>query len=236
MFFAALGLIELIFFGVFFLMLIVGAESDRRGSPEIKWYVFLIGLIAMVAWFWNDWTFQSVWDTVKSLEFWKPVAAYLGAGLVYSLLEFFLVVRKSARFFAEKWQKHLGDRQSVRDGSTSNVFKVSDLYTKVRDGSANDVTVDIVKNLSESFARKYQDDDYIINLKIDKTTNIDVQPFVNRKALANHVSAWTFFWPAYALSLILGDLLTEVFRMISDFIANISTRLVKITFANVFKF
>jgi hypothetical protein len=34
---------------------------------------------------------------------------------------------------------------------------------------------------------------------------------------------------------VLGDLLTEVFNFIADVVANFSTRLVKITFTDVFK-
>lgn len=238
MFLAAFGVIELVFFGVFFLLMILGAEFDRRGNPSVKWYVFLVGLIGAAFWFWSDFSFLGIWESMKTLEFWKPIGAYLGAGLLYSLLEFFLTVRKSARFFEGKWKEHLEQNQRIRNGGSTpdEVRKVADLYTEVRRDGASSLVQGTVQQLTDSFVSRYRSDDYIVNLVVDKGTLIDVQPRVNRSALANFVSAWTFFWPAYALSLILGDLLTEVFRVISDFIANISTRFVKITFANVFKF
>jgi len=76
--------------------------------------------------------------------------------------------------------------------------------------------------------------DPVINVDIDFTT-YEVSPSVNKKALAESVGVWSLMWPAYALSMVFGDLLTEVFNAVAEFFVKISGRFVKLTFADVFK-
>ncbi len=72
-------------------------------------------------------------------------------------------------------------------------------------------------------------------VKVVGNTNNLPEPKIDKEELTAHVGAWTFWWPAYAVSLILGDLLTEVFRVISDFLITISGRFVNMAFKGVFK-
>ena len=51
-----------------------------------------------------------------------------------------------------------------------------------------------------------------------------VQPVVNRGRLSSYIGGWTFLWPVYAVSLLLGD-----------FFGKIGGRFVCSTFADTFK-
>lgn len=263
MLFLGLGLLELIFFGVFFLLLIVGTAFDRQGKEEPKWYIFGVGLIAIVAWFWKDWTFGSVWEFVSTLKFWAPVGAYLLAGLVYSLLEFFLDVRRSARFYADAWKTMLNQSEWVNvydvvqdandpsgevlvqrkvmgpDGRQKNETRArlySEVYSEVKEKGAKSRLFNDALKYSKTFTDSYRFKDRIVEIQLNADDKITVEPRVNKIQLAEHIGAWTFLWPAYAISLIIGDLLTEVFNILADILANISGRLVRLSFSNVFKF
>ena len=220
----ALGWIELTFFAVLFLLLVLGTAYDRNGLESPKWYIFGAGFVIVAGYFWKDWTFGSVWDGLTSWMFWKPVVIYLGVGLVYSLVEFLLDIRRSVRFYAAKWKTHLASRDTA------------ELYREVGEKGALSAKFNEVLEMSKSFINNYTFRNRIIQIVLDKNTRVTPVPHVNRVELAEHIGAWTFFWPFYLISLIIGDLLTEVFRTIADFLAHISGRLVRLSFANVFKF
>lgn len=59
---------------------------------------------------------------------------------------------------------------------------------------------------------------------------------INRPALAEWVGAWTFFWPAYAVSLVLDDLLLKIARIVADLMADLGGRFLRYSFSDVFKF
>lgn len=220
----ALGWVEWTFLSVFFLLLIVGTSFDRAGQESPKWYIFGVGFVLVAGYFWKDWTFGSVWSGFTSWVFWKPIVVYLGIGLVYSLIEFLLDIRRSVRFYAAEWKKHLASRDAA------------ELYREVGEKGALSAKFNDVLEMSKRFINNYNFRNRIIQIVLDKNTKVTPVPHVNRVELAEHIGAWTFFWPFYLVSLIIGDLLTEVFRTIADFLAHVSGRFVKMSFANVFKF
>ena len=278
MLFLGLGLLELLFVSVFLILLIVGVTFDRRGKEDVKWWVFGIGLLALGLWQWNHWTFIGdahvaavmngtkvisearerivLWDAIRSWEFWSPVFMYLLAGLMYSLLEFVLDVRRSARFYADEWEKHLSSFDYVpvldangnmipdNDGTGTRIggdrvktrkHPNSEVYDEVKEKGATSKLFDKASTLTREFVGRYSFRNRIIELKVG-TDKISVEPHINKVELAEHISAWTFLWPAYMISLILGDLLVEIFNMISNVLVKISGQFVKLSFANVFKF
>ena len=274
MFFAALGIIELIFLGVFFLLLVLGTAFDRHGKEDPKWWIFGIGFIAVAIWFWPEFTFFGdavvkgtdgkpdttrvvLWEAVTAWSFWKPVGAYLAAGLVYSILEFVLDIRRSARFYSDEWKRYLTNTRQVPvlddDGKPmSQVVKgqfgneakeavtrqksYGEYYANVREKGAESADFNKALEYSKHFISQYCFKNRIIELQLNETDKVTVEPRVNRIELAEHIGAWTFLWPAYLVSLIIGDLLTEVFNAIAEFFATISGRFVRFSFSNVFKF
>jgi len=196
----ALGAVEIAFFALVFIALCFATTFDRDYNFDApKWWIFLVGIVATVVWFWKDWTFHGAFDVVTSWDFWKPAVVYIILGLLYSLVEFFFAVRRSARKYAEAWADF------SKNGKTN----------------ANDF-------ISNNFVR-YRT---LIGLEVvdDKPS-----PKVNKEELAACLGAWSLFWPAYALSLILGDLFIEIFRWLANFLATISGRFVRMAFKDVFK-
>ena len=248
----ALNWIAITFLAFFFLLLVLGTVADRNDSAAPKWYIFGAGFVLVVGYFWKDWTFVSVWDGLMSWTFWKPVVVYFGIGLVYSLIEFLLNIRRSVRFYTDAWKKHLSSEKMFlafeEDGSliTTTVNgrleqvtrrgTIAEVYSEVAQKGALSGEFNDVLRLSKDFIQQHSFNAGIIEIVLDKKTKVTPVPQVNRSKLAEHIGAWTFFWPFYLVSLIVGDLLIEVFRSIANFISRISGRLVRISFANVFKF
>lgn len=246
----ALGLFEIIFFAVFFVLLAVGVTFDRRGQEEPKWYIFGIGLVIIVAWFWKDWTFAAAWDTVRSWSFWEPVVAYMLAGLVYSIIEFVLDVRRSARRYKELWDRSLSARLEVKQlddkGEARMVENAGGRRTwVVENTTAREVLANqhipsnaaAAKEFVESFVTSNTGDSRKSHGFVRIVANgMTPEPKIDKAQLAEHIGAWTFFWPAYAVSLVLGDLLTEIFTWLTDALVKLSGRFVRMSFSDVFKF
>lgn len=265
--FAALGLIELIIFGVFFILLIIATAFDRRQAEEPKWYLLGLGFIGLAVYFWPDFKLMGtsetgqviLLDVVSQWSFWQPAAYYLGFGLLYSALEFGLSIRKAAYRMSEQWEQFKKGTKAVPkfDEAGVAVFKkdeqdrqvpATELITyadfiknaKSQGGAyrhfqlAVDLVKEFVKNRSNLNRRDLVQETRIVGIEVTED-KLGVEPKVNRFELAEHVGAWTFLWPAYLFSLIIGDLLTEVFRAVADFLASISGRVVKMAFKDVFK-
>ena len=254
-----LGLFELVFFSVFILLLIIGISFDRRGTEEPKWYIFGIGFIILAAWNWSDWTFFGaatvpavmegtkvvseahtrvvLWDTIRSWTFWEPTFAYLAAGLVYSIVEFVLSIRRSARYYKKAWEDRLSGSwfrgYKDIDGGGRIEEKITLREALSRAAAGDEAMAANTKDSVESFIRNTRPADKIVGLEVGPDGA--PSPKVDKVELAEHIGAWTFFWPFYALSLILGDLLTEIFNIVSSFFVHLSGRFVRLTFRDVFK-
>ena len=269
-----LGLLELAAIVVFFILLAVGTAFDRRGQDAPKWYVVGIFFVVAAVYFWPEYTFFGpahvdavmdgakvitaakdrvvLWPLVSQWSFWTPLFLFLGAGLVYSVIEFVLEVRRMARDYADRWARALdrkievyllddkGERTQVVgvDGKSSRagwatktvparaVF--SDLTDKSNAKAAEEFVDAFISNNSQ------RNGSFIGIVK--NAEGFAPEPKINKLSLSASLGAWTFLWPAYAVSLILGDLLTELFSILADFVVNISGRFVRASFSNVFKF
>lgn len=267
--FLGLALLEIVFFTIFLILLVIGASLDRRGNESPKWWILGVGFILVAAWFWNDFTFFGpaevaavmdgtkvvseaqtrvvLWDLVSSWSFWTPFWMFLGAGLVYSILEFVLEVRRTARKYTEVWSRHLDRRVEVKqldaegkprseEGKRGNQWITKTLSIREimanRDDKSNDA---IAGELLESFVNDDRSRYGFVGLVVNEAGTAP-EPKINKIALAESVGAWTFLWPVYAVSLIIGDLLTEIFNWIADTLVAMSGRFVRMSFSDVFKF
>lgn len=274
-----LGLIELIFLGVFFLLMVIGTALDRRYNESPKWWFLGIAMVIAVIYFWGQTDFSSIWAAVQSWTFWQPFATYLGAGLIYSVLEFILSVRKMERSHGTSWARFINRIETVYTIKTDSggedtvdsswVTKKGDRYfiTVTRHGNRThggeierevtrtdtvfrnvfkaaqevDATAEQKQAAQELLHRYLRGDEYRLSdlrkdfVQVELSPPFEVQPVVNRGRLASFIGAWTFLWPAYAVSLILGDFVVEVFRTIGDVFSKIGGRFVRMTFSNTFK-
>lgn len=274
MFLAALfefSFLTLIFW-VFLLLLLFAVAFDRDGAEAPKWWVISVGFIGAAVYFWPDFTFFGashvdavveggkeivkahdrvvLWNVVNSSSFWIPVGSFLGIGLVYSMLEFGLMVRKTARTFSDHWQRFLKNTRAVpcydSEGrvielpngdrgtrpATELVTYLDMLLRAKTDGGKYRFFQEAVDAVKE-FVADHRNSEKVIQLAVAED-KLSVEPKVNRLALASFAGAWTFLWPAYAINLIIGDLLTEIFITFANVLASISARLVKTAFKDVF--
>ena len=271
-----LGLIELIFIGVFFVLMVVGTSLDRRYNESPKWWFLGIALAIAVVYFWGQIDFTTVLAAVQTWDFWKPFVVYLIAGVAYSALEFVLAVRKMARSHATSWDNFMntvakryfiaesgveieggwvhrrGDKLYVpmtqngniqRDGEFQKEVNVkSSTYRETFKSAQTTDSVEAKTIALKMFASYISSDQYrasdlrkdFIRIELDDET-FEVATTIDRGRLASFIGAWTFLWPAYAVSLLLGDFLVEVFRVIGDFFSKIGGRFVRMSFEGVFK-
>ena len=205
-----LGVWASIALGVFFLLMVLACTEDRRNREGFKWAVFFVGLVVFVVWQWGE----SSWSMFSAASFWKGVGLYLGAGAIYSMFEFYFSVRRAAKEWSERWETFKINEKnhpsfssaSAQPGSTREQRFMSQYGRSSRDGLVN---VEIT-------------DDVLV-------------PIVNRSELAQSIGCWMLFWPAYGVSLLLGDVLSSLFRHAAAVLERLSRGLVARAFAGVFR-
>lgn len=198
-----------ILLGVFVIAMIIGVTFDRHGRESQKWWILFFGVVGILIWQWS--VLGSLdWRTFFARDLWVMIGIYLAIGLGYSVLEFMLEVRRSARKWSERWAlyKGLADSKTTLE-TTANSF----------------VARHSVRDSHELVTAERNPDQTSKNL---------IVPRVHKGRLASFIGAWTIFWPFYAISLIIGDLLAEIFRVIADFITHISGRFVRMMFKDTF--
>ena len=207
-----------------------------------------MGVIALISYTWHGFSLGGAWDLVSSWTFWSPMFWYLGAGLVYSIIEFFFGIRRSARELGEKWTESLGSTTNVTQldangkpvvstdpSSRAQVVTVKrttrEILANLADPSNAAVAPDLVNRFVDHYGSPRNS---YIALRVNPTT-LSPEPYIVKLQLTEYVGAWTIFWPFYMVSLIIGDFLTEVFSAMGDFMIKISGRFVKFAFSNTFK-
>lgn len=245
------GLFELAFIAVFTIALVIGCTLDRRYSAEqVKWWTVFAGVTGLIAWHWNELTFSGIWAAISSFTFWQPALIYLGLGLLYCLPEFYLAVRRTAKNQAKRWASFisshtatpvvidgLADRQlrsKIISMARENGWTVEKTEKAERDQS--NVGNYAVVALSEirAYLRGLDRSDYRM-VSFEVANDFSITPVINRGYLSACVGAWTVFWPFYLISLVIGDLLTEIFDRVAEVIAALSGRWVRLIFRDTFK-
>jgi hypothetical protein len=227
----ALTTLELFLAGAFLLALVVGVTYDRRGVARYKWYVVAAGLVALVACVWSDGglaglTWEGALAAATSSALWVPVAWYAGLGLAYSVVEFLLSLRRSNRRHGAAWAAFMASSPSQAGTGFDTVGR---LLAAAADPEATDDVQRAAKYEIDRFVDRDGDPLFALERK-----GLAIDTSVNRGNLAGFVGVWVPMWPAYAISMVLGDLLTELGRAVADAIANMSGRLVRRVYADTF--
>lgn len=214
-----LSLIPSIMFWGILLGLIISTSIERSaeyghgpitGGRSGRWFIFILGII--LTGLYISTRGGSISETLISFKnyiLWLPLFAYLGIGLLYSVLEFFLDTRKAAKYFADKWDKFNAGQTDVNPANQGIRG-----FLNIQNGN-------------------YHKDSKIIKL----TSNLDftaITPVVNPEVLSFHVTAWTLFWPFFLLSMLIGDVVLKSFKYLSALMIKISTVWVKSLFKNAF--
>lgn len=230
-----LGLLEMVLLAAFLMALVLGISLDRGGRTAPKWYIFGFGMIAIAAVNWGDFTFSGMYDTISSWTFWKPMFMYLAVGVVYSILEFILDVRKASRRYKDAWESALLQNINHRARNSTEKISLKEAINRRPDLPENEPLIADIFSAINGFVSHNNYSNAIIKLEYNKETMESPQPKIDKTKLAEFIGAWTFFWPIYLISLIIGDLFTEIFNQLSGFFVNVGGRFVKMVFKDVFK-
>ncbi len=242
----ALELIEICAMAVFLIAMVIGVALDRRNIPDIKWWVLFIGAATALFFTKNSWTLPTLLEFAASSIFWLAAMKYLGLGLLYSCVEFIVEVRKSATSVKQMWERFLDTKCALRDikgvmqdTPKLTVREVLPIYDEY-DAKAAEEKITIPSTVSGIEVRKDFINDLlnfhlkngIVKLKLQGK---EIVPSVDTSELTNRVGSWAIFWPFYMLSMIIGDLLTQIFTVFASFLTNASSRFVNLLFKDAFK-
>lgn len=206
--------------GVFFLAMVLACTSDRYGSEGPKWFVLFAGIAVFGFMYWGDIS----WKYFLSAPFWKGMGIYLGIGLGYSLLEFWIGIRKAVRYWGREWS-NFKENEETRLRHSASVAPHQRRQQEEEDSST----------LEQRFIREkgnHHRRAALVHVKLDEQNKI--VPVINRGELAESIGCWTVFWPAYAISLLLGDLFYELCKKFADIVAVLSGRMVRRAFSGTF--
>ncbi len=244
-----LALPEIILLSLFFIVLTISTAYDRNDSHSapFKWWVIFIGTIIIgFAFFAHDIiTFSGIWESIKGWAFWENVLWYLGLGLAYAcVIEFIHSLRGDAKQFKRKWKACLNEPLSSSiPGLYINTKDAEDLRKLVgkqtvwegfeddKSAKEKDALEPLLQYVVSHFINTARGS--LVELVVEKGSHTP-QPKIKKTELAECLFTWTFLWPAYAVSLLLGDFLVEVFHLISEVVVKLSNKLVKDLFKDVF--
>ncbi len=242
---AALSLIEIAIVVILALAFVYSTASDRAGAVGQKWFVSIVALAAYVVFNYDNISLSGFWESITTLSTWTPIIVYAVMGLLYSSVEFVLHLRKEAKSAKEKWAKFLTTScvltRELQDGKFSkDKVLMSSLIEEGRSdlnlGNSDTSAVAVAKDKIQQFVSEMNNDCYSRSfIFYVSSTQLSVEPAINRSKLAAQVGAITMFWPAYAMSLIVGDLLKHICEVVADVFTNLSARTMKMLFRDAFK-
>lgn len=245
------GVWAAVLIGILLIAMVVSCTYDRHGTESPKWWTFSVVVVFFCAWHWR---YREGWDSIQSVllnrHMWTTVAIYLLIGLGYAVLEAWLDVPKSARYWSEKWEvfknvvqaeRVTKNRQRKQEWDQNNDYwkrKIVDKTLGIT-GEEPATFVELPPLTEQEIVNMFilhTSDNWRIIIPAATANKSGIEPKVNRKQLAESIGCWTIFWPFYAVSLIIGDLLNEFFHFLADMLVRLSSGYVRRTFANVFKF
>lgn len=219
---AALVWWEILILAIIGITFVGGTAFDRYNKTSAAIWLALAALFFVIGF---KLGISAMFAMLASAAFWSAVGWYLGFGLVYSwLIEFQFAVRRAKNYYAASWEDHLVERPWLKEFLTKHQTKEG-VDADELDAANKDI------NAFVTFNRRSYD---VIVVEASKT-GMRPELKINRGALVNNITAWTFFWPFYAISLVVGDLIKMVVETVVDLMSNLSNRYVKWVSINTFK-
>ena len=236
--FAAISLIDLAV-GIFLIILMCSAVAfDRRRQSYWRWPVLLLlvgtGITFSGLTFdektWKD-TLFGLFDNSTLIT---GVGVYLGLGILYSVAEFAMTVRRTAVRLKEAWTTHIAGHETVGDTPSTRVsMQRREMYDDADKNGTESKYVDTVRSMNTNFVNQNWFYREVITIEANRDT-LKVEPIVNRRRLPAAVGDWVTFWPFFLLNFLLYDLLSEMWNAIATFLATYGQRFVKAVFTDVF--
>lgn len=101
LFVLALGWVEIAVFSLLLFFLLIAVAYDRNGRDSYKWFLLFSIPAIYSALHWHNISYSETMAALLSVSTLIIVAKYFGIGLLYSAVEFRMVVREAAKKFAK---------------------------------------------------------------------------------------------------------------------------------------
>lgn len=201
------------------LWVIVGTAYDRSDNTSAAMWVGVIcSIIVTVA----IMGLAPAFSMVTSAVFWKNVLVYLGIGLAYSwAVEFFFAVRRASKSYSALWINYVNGSSNLKNYFANPSNATPDMKQSAKDSVERFVSFNSLNGK-------------LITISTTET-GLSVEPRTNHQKLVSSITAWTLLWPAYAISLIVGDLFKQLIEIIVDLTSKLSTGFVRWAFRDTFK-
>lgn len=236
---------------VFIVAMAMGCTADRHYNESPKWIVFVVGL-CVLAFVNRDEIFSTPLQFWRQLpnNFWPHAAIYLVLGLGYSVIEFLVDIRRSAKYWAGVWAAFKATKtielQDLSSPASQKIIKAVNSLRPGKNPATNQTEQPVVEEPLQQrlvtlfmeegcSSRNHKGYDARIVIPVATADGMAIEPSINRVNLAQSIACWTIWWPFYAISLVVGDLFSTVFEIIAGVVAKISGRFVRSTFKDVFK-
>jgi hypothetical protein len=247
-------ILEVIVLTVLAILFIISAAYDRsHRSYSFKWWTLVLGIAALILMFGpNEWSVSAVWNSILSWEFWRPIVIYFSLGALYSIVEFLFQIRRESKILKESWSAYISTKVDVdltmeemseidgvdRPGRDKKIrgrvaFPVKQLLEHAQ-SHQSETTKDRAERLISSFRnlQSWGNSDFIVKPTL---TTSGVEPEIQKGQLFSRLTVWILFWPAYMLSLLLGDIIEYVVSNLKALLVTLSNRFIKYVFADTFK-
>lgn len=236
--FAAITLLDMAV-GIFLIILMCSAVAfDRQRQSYWRWPVLLLLVSTGITF--SGLTFdEKTWkDTLFGLfdnsVLITGAGVYLGLGILYSVAEFAMSVRRTAVRLKGAWSTHIAGRETVGDKPGDRVsMQRREMYDDADKNGVESKYIDTVRSMNMNFVSQNRFYREVIAIEANHDT-LKVEPIVDRRRLPAAVGDWVTFWPFFLLNFLLYDLLSEVWNAIATFLATYGQRFVKAVFADVF--
>lgn len=236
----------------------VGTAYDRRTNRTRVFWISVLALIGYAFWVAQP-TVPGLVDTLTSMRFWAVIGGYVLIGLLYAfVLELGMELRRSKRYFTTRWEDfanhHIrksvfltergwAEKNQQEEAKKTGLKKVAagisdaiippasiEHLDDVKAYNSQHMTVNELKErFTSSNGREWGRS---ISLTLEEG---EIVPTINKAQLVGNVLTWTLFWPFYAISLVIGDLLFEIVDFIAERLHGTFTRIVRSSFAGSFK-
>lgn len=234
---AAASLMNLAVGALIVLAMCASVMYDHRNESYWRWVILASAVGTFVGMSGFSFAQSSIKDSLLSIlgnaSVWSAVGAYICIGIVYSIAEFGMTVRRSANKLSEAWSKWVAGTTQSKEANSLRITR-REVYEDVAKNGEQSEYFGVAKKMNVEFINTnnwYRD---VIGL-CETEDRLAIEPRVNRNRLAAAIGDWVTFWPFFLLNFLLYDMLSELWNAIATFLATYSQRFVKAVFSDVFK-
>jgi hypothetical protein len=222
--------------GVIFCLLVIGVlDEQRNGRSKKKWFGTFLMTVAFIGAFYLGLRESNA--TFSWRDGLTEVSKYLALGVIYSIVELYLEMRRSRKAISDHWETVMNKTRSI----------TSDPKTGENIGYTETVTQRYVLSMAKEYqhpataamadiildrAREYCPEG-VVTLMKNPEDRFSLVPTLSKTKVLYSVGSWIYLWPFYFIASLLGDLLQNVIESVGRALHRVGTMIVKSMFKGV---